>query len=191
MEYFAAFLKSKVDKKVSIDELRRHASLVDIDRDGYIDKHDLETCIGNLNNARFFEDNGAALTNAGFSSDTKFYPKEDMSQERAVEVCRQLRTALITKRISFREAFNRFDSNNDGFLSYAEFSNGLDEIIKFSQPVKEQLFTLMDSNAIGLVDYPGFLEMIQKQHISRSKAKLTDNFEWEMSMLDKLRAWIK
>lgn len=71
-----------------------------------------------------------------------------------------MRQALISQKIAYREAFNRFDSNKDGFLNFAEFSQGIDKIIKFSQPIKEKLFALMDKNNIGLVDYPNFLEVV-------------------------------
>ena len=43
--------------------------MMDINKDGYLDQHDLETCLGNLNNDHFYEKNGEALTNAGFSSE--------------------------------------------------------------------------------------------------------------------------
>jgi Ca2+-binding EF-hand superfamily protein len=45
-----------------------------------------------------------------------------LNEERAIEVAKQIRTALINKKIAYKEAFNRFDGNKDGFLSFAEFS---------------------------------------------------------------------
>lgn len=67
---------------------------------------------------------------------------------------------MIDKKIAYREAFNRFDENKDGFLSYSEFSNGIDRILTLSVPIKEKMFALMDKNKIGLVDYPNFIEVI-------------------------------
>ena len=49
-----------------------------------------------------------------------------MSEERACEISKQIRTALINKKIAYKEAFNRFDNNKDGFLSFSEFSLGID-----------------------------------------------------------------
>lgn len=46
-----------------------------------------------------------------------------------------------------------FDRDKDSMVSYAEFSRGLDEILTLSQPVKEQLFALMDKGSIGLINY--------------------------------------
>lgn len=53
---------------------------------------------------------------------------------------------MINQKIAYREAFNRFDLNKDGFLSFSEFSQGLDKVLPLSVPVKEKLFALMDKN---------------------------------------------
>ena len=80
---------------------------------------------------------------------------------------------MISKKIAYREAFNRFDANKDGFLSLTEFSQGIEKIIALSVPVKEKMFGLMDKNGIGLVDYPSFLEVINLSSASKlSKAHL-------------------
>ena len=54
VETFAAFLKAKIDKKRELSEHEAFAYQMDVNRDGYIDVFDLETCIGNLNNDRFY-----------------------------------------------------------------------------------------------------------------------------------------
>lgn len=114
-----------------------------------------------------------------------------MGQERAAEVCKQIRSALETQRIANREAFNRFDGNSDGFLSFSEFSEGLDKVIVLSGPVKEKLFALMDKQGMGLVDYPNFLEVLLISTASKaSKANVEDNFNWEADVLEQLRNWI-
>ena len=41
VDYFARFLKSKVDKKRDLEELMNHAETMDIDKDGFISEHDL------------------------------------------------------------------------------------------------------------------------------------------------------
>jgi Ca2+-binding EF-hand superfamily protein len=46
--YFTNFLKNKVDKKRTFDELKQFATMMDIDQDGFIDLQDLNTVIGNL-----------------------------------------------------------------------------------------------------------------------------------------------
>ena len=46
-------------------------------------------------------------------------------------------------------------------VSYAEFSRGIDDIKRLSQPIKEQLYALMDKNSIGLISYDQFLEVLR------------------------------
>jgi Ca2+-binding EF-hand superfamily protein len=107
-------------------------------------------------------------------------------------VCKQIRNALLTQRIANREAFNRFDSNGDGFLSFSEFSEGISSILALSMPIQEKLFALMDKQGIGLVDYPNFLEVIQISSASTaSKGGVEDNFNWEQGIIQKIQKWIK
>mmetsp|Transcript_23065 Transcript_23065/g.22459 ORF Transcript_23065/g.22459 Transcript_23065/m.22459 type:complete len:459 (+) Transcript_23065:1720-3096(+) len=162
VEVFAAFLKNKIDKKRDLHALRQYANFMDVDKDGYISEIDLETCLSNLNSEAFFKNNGEALRSSTFESSKKFYPSQKgaLPLDRANELAKQIRTALINKKIAYKEAFNRFDKNKDGFLSFSEFTQGLDSVLTLSQPVKEKLFALMDKNEIGMVDYPNFLEVI-------------------------------
>ena len=62
--------------------------------------------------------------------------------------------------MSYKAAFTKFDENKDGFLSFGEFTSGIDSVMTLSTPIKEKLFALMDKNKIGLVDYDSFLEVI-------------------------------
>jgi Ca2+-binding EF-hand superfamily protein len=101
------------------------------------------------------------LGQSAFSSAKKFFPNQSkLPEERAFEILNQIRTALTSQKIAYREAFNRFDTNKDGFLSFSEFSNGIDKVLTLSEPIKEKLFALMDERQMGLVDYPRFLEVI-------------------------------
>jgi Ca2+-binding EF-hand superfamily protein len=167
---FANFLKQKIDKKRTLPELRQYAHYMDVDKDGFVSEVDLQTCLDNLaTSTTFFRNGGEALAQSAFASAKKFYPSADgsggkdskLSMERALEVAGQIRQALIDKRMAFREVFNRFDANKDGFLSLAELSNGLDTVLTLSVPIKEKLFALMDKNEIGLVDYANFLRVIK------------------------------
>ena len=57
--------------------------------------------------------------------------------------------------------------------------------------MKEKLFSLMDKNKIGLVDYPNFLEVIQLSSANRlKKGDVNDNFDWENGIIDKIKMWI-
>ena len=120
---FASFLKAKIDKKRDEGQLRKFAHFMDIDKDGYITEIDLTTCLANLNSDAFFKNGGEALASSAFSSAKKFFPNQSkLTEERSFEILAQIRTALVGQKIAYREAFNRFDANKDGFLSFTEFS---------------------------------------------------------------------
>jgi len=49
----------------------------------------------------------------------------------------------------------------------------------------------MDKNKIGLVDYPNFLEVIQISSAYKlKKGDMSDNFDWENGIIDKIKMWI-
>jgi len=58
-----------------------------------------------------------------------------------------------------------------------------------SQPVLEQLFAVIDKKQIGLIDYESFLEVLSKGRFETSKIR--DNFDWENSMIRKIKDWIQ
>lgn len=111
--YFTNFLKNKVDKKRTFEELRNFAVMMDIDQDGFIDVHDLNTVIGNLSNDKFYKNNGeilAVTSGIGNFSDTttvesNWFPKDKMTIPKAAEVVKVIKDALILKQVSFRSLF--------------------------------------------------------------------------------------
>lgn len=54
--------------------------------------------------------------------------------------------------MSINELFRLMDDNDDGLISAPELNTHLDKLIKLSQPIKDGLFALMDTNSLGLVD---------------------------------------
>lgn len=70
-------------------ELRKYATYMDIDKDGFISEIDLQTCLNNLNSDAFFKNSGEALVTSAFASAKKFYPtQEAISEERACEIAK-------------------------------------------------------------------------------------------------------
>lgn len=191
---FTKFLKNKVDKKRDVVELRKYAELIDLDNDGYINIYDLQTCIGNLNNETFYKDNGSTLVGTFktiLADREKFFPKEALPDAKALEVISKIKEALVTKGISFRALYSKLDSNNDEFLTFSEFSENIDPIVKLSPLVKEQLFALMDTNKIGMVDYQSFLNVLKRTPVTIKEVRVEDNFNWELEMVQKIKEWIQ
>ena len=53
--FFSKFIKAKVDKKRTLDEIKEYVRQVDMDRDGLIGESDLEAFLGRVNFQEFFE----------------------------------------------------------------------------------------------------------------------------------------
>ena len=159
---FSSFLKNKVDKKRETDELTLYARMMDVDKDNSISAEDIITCIKNLNNAAFFRDQGAVLTQSTFNTAAKFFPTSSkMSREKTLEVCQQVRDALALKRMQYKDLWALFDINKDNNISYAEFLSGLQQIVSLSTPILEQLFAVMDKDSNGMINYQEFLEVLR------------------------------
>jgi len=73
-------------------------------------------------------------------------------------------------------------------VSYAEFCRGMQSCVTVSLPVLEQIYSLMDKTAIGLITYQQFVEVLKKKSIE--KPLVTDNFDWETSTIQKIKEWI-
>eukprot|EP00352_Strombidinopsis_acuminata_P000755 CAMPEP_0176339896 /NCGR_PEP_ID=MMETSP0126-20121128/1127_1 /TAXON_ID=141414 ORGANISM="Strombidinopsis acuminatum, Strain SPMC142" /NCGR_SAMPLE_ID=MMETSP0126 /ASSEMBLY_ACC=CAM_ASM_000229 /LENGTH=179 /DNA_ID=CAMNT_0017683753 /DNA_START=1701 /DNA_END=2240 /DNA_ORIENTATION=- len=137
----------------------------------------------------FFKNQGAALSRSTFNTGIKFYPNSvKITREKSLEICKQIREALALKKMSFRGTFEKFDTNKDNMVSYAEFSRGLSSLVKLSQPVMEQIYALMDKNNIGLITYEQFLDVLRLQKID--KQTVQDNFDWETDIIQKIKNWI-
>jgi Ca2+-binding EF-hand superfamily protein len=54
---FAEFVKLKIDKKRSEEDIVSECNMIDIDKDGFIGQEDLKTCLENVQSFSFF-DNG-------------------------------------------------------------------------------------------------------------------------------------
>lgn len=152
--------------------------MIDVDKDGYVTEYDIETCVKNLHNMAFFRDGGAALTTSTFNSRAKIYPQGcRLSNEKALAICKQIREALGVKKMQYRDAFNKFDLDNDGMVSFAEFNRGMSDVCNLSVPIKEQIYILMDKNNTGLISYDQFLDVLRQENMSMKNVE--DNFDWE------------
>jgi Ca2+-binding EF-hand superfamily protein len=57
--------------------------------------------------------------------------------------------------------------------------------------VKEKFFSFMDKKQIGMVDYQTFLDVLQSSSLAGIKRyNFTDGFDWENSMIEKIKQWI-
>jgi Ca2+-binding EF-hand superfamily protein len=113
-----------------------------------------------------------------------------MTEDLSLKVISRIRDALVQKGISMKELFRRLDTNENGLVTFVEFSDNLDDIIKLSPTLKEQLFAIMDINNIGMVDYQQFLEVMKRTAVSVKPVRVDDTFAWEEDIVQKMKDWI-
>lgn len=73
-----------------------------------------------------------------------------------IQVCKQIRDALLLKKQSLLALWQQIDKNNSGLINLSSFIKGVNQTIIIASTILEKLFTLMDKNEIGLVDYEKF-----------------------------------
>ena len=86
-------------------------------------------------------------------------------------------TSLLTENLQVELAFRKFDLDKDGMVSFAEFNRGMVDVLELSVPVKEQIYTLMDKNNMGLISYEQFLDVLRLENFDKEQTE--DNFDWE------------
>ena len=64
INFFSKFVKAKVDKKRTVDEIKELVKLIDMDQDGYIGPADLEAFIGRANFHNYFEKAASTIKKA-------------------------------------------------------------------------------------------------------------------------------
>lgn len=148
---------------------------MDIDEDGLIDQYDIETFFKRYEYLESGENeekdkfsgkqtvNSALKTVTGFFGKTQsLFPKLPVTEEKFDEVIGAFKRVVLSRKLTFFEAFQMMDTNEDGFLTINEFLEGMDKFIKLSKTIKEGLFAYFDSLKIGLVDFPQFLAGLKK-----------------------------
>ena len=92
------------------------------------------------------------------------------------------------KKMQYRDAFDKFDLDKDGMVSFAEFNRGMADVSDLSVPIKEQIYTLMDKNGTGLISYEQFLDVLRLENFE--KKTVEDNFDWEQDVINKIKQWV-
>lgn len=175
----AAYIHRNVFPNCFYNEVCFYIEKADIDQDGFIDADDLSIF---LQRYKYLQNTKRPLTAHPLSQSQKIgveasktqrniktieiapnlFPKDPLDEAKADIVIRDLRQALFFKKISFFEFFKILDMNKDGFITIEEFCQGMDKVIKFSQPIKEGFFSYMDKQKIGMIDYKAFLLTMNK-----------------------------
>ena len=84
-------------------------------------------------------------------------PKTQSSERLVGEVTRELRGIFKSHRMQLRDAFQKFDTNNDGAIDEREMRKGLARLnLGLSAQQVEDLLAVLDRNGDGRIDYSEF-----------------------------------
>ena len=170
---FANFLRSKVQKRISVQEMTEIASKMDHNKDGFIDWNDLETVLMTRNRVEITGKNPELGVN--------------MSTEQVRALLVSIKDVMTRKKMSFAEAYGRLDRESSGVVSYEAFVANWDAICPLSVLQKNALFGLMDGGKTGLIDYPAFLRILRDVAVEPERNE--SEWNWEQDVIAKIRLW--
>lgn len=156
---FGFFLKNNILEQGSPMESDQVADRIDIDRDGYVSKEDLETFIvrsGLYSKTKLLQSELASPKNL------RLFPTEPLSEQDVQSLLRELRIILDNQRVTNYELFTKLDVNEDGFLTIDEFCTGLEKIIPLPRLITEGFFAYIDKQKVGFLDLESFLKVLKK-----------------------------
>lgn len=172
---FASFLSAKVHKSLNHPTALELAEKMDLNQDGFIDLQDLTAVLTNRMRVTLMHNST--------------FPSERLDKEKAKEVIRAIKQALVYKRVNFADAFKALDRKQNGMLTAEDWSQGLAQFIELSQPIKDGIFAILDSKGIGLVDYSSFLKVMKDGEMDAALGK--DSWNTEDEVLERIRQWIR
>ena len=202
IQVFEDFIVHNIVKKSSVrpETLSYYISKIDIDHDGIVDGQDFDAF---LSRHHLIEDTSVRLANtikdvtgedynqkilSNHNMD-KFFPVAPLTKSKIDLVLRNLRNAIASRNISFREFFTKLDENKDGMISFDEFDSGLKKIVDFSKNTVRGLFAYMDRNQIGMIDFNNFLKVMKKSVLDNLDEKNDDNFDWQVDIIKQIQQW--
>ena len=77
--------------------------------------------------------------------------------------------------------FRLCDTEKVQMINLAQFSQGVSSIVSIAPPLLEKLFNVMDTNKIGMVDYPRFERILSIQansQVPKPGDSVEDSFDW-------------
>ncbi|OMJ86438.1 hypothetical protein SteCoe_12017 [Stentor coeruleus] len=175
VDKFADFLRKKVQKKFSQELLDDVAEKFDVNKDGFVDMNDIISIL----NSKCYLDLATGNT----------YPTRPLTPNKAKDLIKDIRHALVQQKVNYYDAFQTFDTENLGVLSAKQFSEGLAKFIDLSEPIKHGLFAVIDKLGTGLITLESFLSVLKDNDIEPKPHK--DSWNWENDTIEKIRKWIR
>ena len=126
-------MTEKVIKATSHADALKLVALMDIDKDGFISKEDLQTCLKNVNSQQFY------------NQKPKFYTsQQEVTDKKIVEVCTQIRDLAAKKGYNMEHLFGVLDKDGDAMLTLGEFTDGINLLLGINPIVLSKIYGFMD-----------------------------------------------
>lgn len=220
IQAFVQLFLNKVIPESKRADVQKYLYLLDIDRDGFIDQFDLDTFLNrhifieehleldaaaqqktqpssqaekkesepNSNANKLLKLSSTQRMPLTFSQE--LFPTRSISDDKLQIILDNFKFVLRQKKLSFEEAFKQINTSNIGFITAAEFDQGISKFIRLSNIAKEGVFSYLDNLKIGMFDLPRFIEVMSRLTLMKSSVPV-DNFDWQYSVIEKIRKWFQ
>ncbi|KAL4476370.1 hypothetical protein ABPG74_010103 [Tetrahymena malaccensis] len=166
--------------------------IIDIDKDGFVDKFDLETFLKRYSYIQ------SSIGHNDFSQQDftrnqenyKVFPTKEIQTDQLERIIRDLKNHLIERKISLYDSFKFLDSNNDGFITISELNENLHKNLQFqlSQLAINGLFSYLDYLRIGMFDYSRWHQVLSRIILQREPL-ISDNFDYQYQLIKQIQEW--
>ncbi|CDW76181.1 ef hand family protein [Stylonychia lemnae] len=118
-----------------------------------------------------------------------------LSQQKLVDVLRQIRQAMTNKNLDENKLFRLIDVNKTGFINLVDFSSKLNEVVNIGPSIKEKIFNFMDKQGIGIVNFNDFEKSIRylgEEDINQkfvSNPQVKDSFDNEYQIIELIKSF--
>jgi Ca2+-binding EF-hand superfamily protein len=157
---------------------------LDLDLDGKISIEDLNGIIERYVNTFFFK-----RENKSDKLEVNLYPSEFIDEEKFKTIVKDIKAALKAKNLNEIGLFNKLDTNNNGFITHADFNKKIDEIINLAPGMKDKFFSFLDIRKLGLVDLDTFMKRFKE--FKSSEVIGINNWDTEEMILNEFSQWLK
>ncbi|EAR88078.2 EF-hand protein (macronuclear) [Tetrahymena thermophila SB210] len=166
--------------------------IIDIDKDGFIDKFDLETFLKRYSYIQ------SSIGHNDFSQSDftknqenyRVFPTKEIQTDQLERIIRDLKNHLVERKISLYDSFKFLDSNNDGFITISELNENLQKNLQFqlSQLAINGLFSYLDYLRIGMFDYSRWHQVLSRI-ILQTEPIISDNFDYQYQLIKQVQEW--
>ncbi|KAL4493987.1 hypothetical protein ABPG72_022004 [Tetrahymena utriculariae] len=175
-----------------LQTIANSCDIIDIDKDGFIDKFDLETFLKRYSYIQssighnYFSQSDFTKNQENY----RVFPTKEIQTDQLERIISDLKNHLVERKISLYDSFKFLDSNNDGFITISELNENLQKNLQFqlSQLAINGLFSYLDYLRIGMFDYSRWHQVLSRI-ILQKEPLISDNFDYQYQLIKQIQEW--